>query len=68
MKVLRSAKSKGPKVKRVLECSNCECEFEIQSGDESNLKLISDWRDGDYYELPCPECKQINNVDATLFQ
>lgn len=68
MRVVRSGKSKKPRVTRTIECQGCESEIEIQSGDERSLKLVSDWRDGDYYELPCPECKHVNNVDASLFK
>ena len=67
MRVVRSSKSRNPRVRRVIECRHCGCEYEIQSGDERAGKLVSDQRDGDYYELPCPECKKINNVDASLF-
>ena len=68
MRVVRSGKSKKPKVIRRIECQNCESEIEIQSGGERNLKLVSDWRDGDYYELKCPECRVVNNIDASLFR
>ena len=67
MRIIRSSKSKRSKITRVIECRECRCEFEIQSGDESLGKLVHDSRDGDFYQLPCPECKIINNIDAPLF-
>lgn len=69
MKIVRTSRSKGSVVKRIIECSSCGCEFEVESKELHNFNLVSDWRDGDYYEVPCPEtdCKHINNMDASLF-
>lgn len=38
-----------------IQCRWCTCVFEFQSKDAN---LISDQRDGDYYEINCPDCKK----------
>ena len=35
-------------------CNRCGCEFIFEEGD---AKLKSDWRDGSYFELDCPNTK-----------
>lgn len=69
MKLIRTAKSRGTLIRRIITCRVCECEIEITSNDVKNLKLISDWRDGDYYEITClkPGCNNVINVAASLF-
>lgn len=69
MKLIKSARSRGTVIRRIITCRVCECEMEITSQDLRKLKLVSDWRDGDYYEITClePGCNHVNNVDASLF-
>ena len=66
MEILRSGRDRSPRVARVVDCRFCGCEFKVQSGDEKGLRLVSDFRGGGYYELPCPECKKISSFDASL--
>lgn len=70
MRVVKSGKLKRTlRAGRVIECRRCECEFEVESEDfnDFKFKLVSDWRDGSYYKIPCPECNHKNNVVASLF-
>lgn len=69
MKLVRSARSIGTIIKRIIKCRACNAEMEVTSNDLKELTLISDWRDGDYYEVAClePGCNYINNVAASLF-
>ena len=67
MRIIKSGNNVKSKVKRIIRCYECRCEFEIQSGDEKNFKLVNDFRDGNYYEVPCPECGKKQAVDADLF-
>jgi len=67
MKVVKSGGQKASRVKRIIECNKCGCEFEVQSSDLNGFKLVGDWRDGDYYKIPCPECKTVNNTATSLF-
>ena len=68
MRTLKSNRLKEPRFRKIITC-RCNREFEIQSGDERNFKLVFDPRDSndDYYEIPCPECKATNIVVARLF-
>lgn len=68
MRIVRTARSKGTIVKRIVECRSCGCEIEITSNDIKTLRLIPDSRDGDYYELTClePGCENLITIDASL--
>lgn len=66
MRVVKSGNFKKSGVKRIIECRECSCEFEIESSDTRRFKYVSDQRDGDYYEVRCPECNKVNTVDASL--
>lgn len=67
LKIVRTARSFGTVIRRIIKCS-CTCEFEVVSSELDNFKVISDWRDGDYYKIPCPECRAVNNVNTSLFR
>ena len=68
MKIIRSARSRGTVIARIVTC-HCGCEFQVESKELAKFKLIPDGRDGDYYEIPCPEpdCNQVCNVASSLF-
>ena len=38
--------------RRSATCMHCRCVFEF---DVDDAELVSDLRDGDYYQLPCPQ-------------
>lgn len=44
------------KIKRI-KC-DCGCKFEFDL--EAEAKYNSDQRDGDYYSIRCPECKELH--------
>jgi len=46
-------------------CKNCGALIEAK---KSEGKHVSDFRDGDYYEMKCPQCNNFNNVAHDLFQ
>lgn len=45
----KSPEERNPKM--VATCAACACEFSFQAQDAA---YVSDQRDGDYYQLPCP--------------
>lgn len=53
MKIIREGNAEPETVR--FECRNCKCIFEALKRLE--VRLISDQRDGDYYECECPTCK-----------
>ncbi|TSC82434.1 MAG: hypothetical protein G01um101419_590 [Parcubacteria group bacterium Gr01-1014_19] len=42
-------------VNKKLTCQKCGCKFQLEETDK--VKHVPDFRDGDYYEVNCPQCK-----------
>jgi RNase P subunit RPR2 len=66
MKVIKKGKVKSNLTNKKIACSECSCKFKLES--EKEAKLVSDRRDGDYYEITCPECGNKGTYAASLFQ
>lgn len=66
MKVVKKGKMGEPWVNRKVTCESCTAKIKLEAGD--SVRLVSDQRDGNYYELKCPECGESITIDATLFQ
>jgi hypothetical protein len=51
-------------------CQYCNCLFEIESADVPGLKLVFDARDGDFFEVNCPDsdCGILNAIAADLLR
>lgn len=60
MKILKSGKNCKPKLLKG-SCS-CGCVFEFNPKIEGVFN--SDQREGDWYEIKCPECKRVVFVDT----
>ncbi len=65
MKVLKKGKGSPNDKSARFTCDGCGSLLEAK---KSEGKYVSDWRDGDYVEVKCPECKAKNIVSAGLFQ
>lgn len=44
----------------------CQARIKLEKGDP--VKFNSDQRDGDFYQLQCPECKSYITIDADLLR
>jgi ribosomal protein S27E len=66
MKVLKKGKTEKPWVGHTVTCQRCEAKLKLERGDR--VKLIPDQREGDYYEVKCPECHCQITMDASLFR
>lgn len=49
----------------IFACRKCGAKVK---GKKSEGKYVSDWKDGDFVEMECPQCGHVNAVSATLFQ
>ncbi len=47
---------KKAKLKRI----KCECGCKFEFNPKTEAKYNSDQRDGDYYSIKCPECKDLH--------
>lgn len=65
MKVIKPGTKGEPWVGKKVTCPDCDCTFEFEQDDK--LKLVPDSRDGDYFEVPCPECRATITIAAELF-
>ncbi len=65
MKVVRKGKTDKPWVGYKATCGSCDAKLKLEKGDRVNF--IADPRDGDYYEVKCPECGDTITVSASLF-
>lgn len=64
MKILK--KGDGPKTPIAqIKCHECDTVFECS---KKEGRYVPDWRDGDYYEIDCPNCHRQMNVAASLFR
>lgn len=61
MKVLKKGRGKG--WKRRVECNACDAQLEVE---DTDCKLVSDQRDGDFYSTTCPECGNYIAIAAKL--
>ncbi|MDP3963090.1 MAG: hypothetical protein Q8Q39_01195 [bacterium] len=63
MKIVKRGK-KGPGwMGKKLKCPNCNCTFKLEKGDK--VKTVLDQRDGDYWEVKCPQCKAMVTQNIT---
>lgn len=53
-----------PWVGRKIECSNCDFLGKLESGDE--VERMSNQREGDFYSIRCPNCKDFMNLIPLL--
>jgi PHP family Zn ribbon phosphoesterase len=60
MKIIREGKLPETRTYEAT-CSNCKCVFEF-TPPEANL--ISDPRDGNYFQVACPTCSRLVMRDA----
>ena len=65
MEVLSKGKGSPKDRSAVFTCNGCGSGIKAK---KSEGKYVSDWKDGDYVEVKCPECKELNAVSADLFQ
>lgn len=65
MKVIKKGKGSPADKSARFTCNKCGSRIEAK---KSEGKYQSDWRDGDFIEVKCPECKQKNNISVDLFQ
>ncbi|HXV27024.1 MAG TPA: hypothetical protein VD862_03330 [Candidatus Paceibacterota bacterium] len=64
MKVIRKGNGRKSWAGKRVTCPACQCQFALEAKD--HLRLVPDNRDGDYYEVPCPECGHTIAVAAEL--
>lgn len=64
MKIIEQGKK--PLLDKKITCLECSCQFQLES--ESEAKFIADQRDGDYYEITCPQCHHKGTYSTSLFQ
>ncbi len=68
MKIIRKGQNGtqvDPITKKTITC-DCGTKFKLES--KSEAKYVISCRDGEYYEVICPICRQINICAADLFQ
>lgn len=61
MKIIKHGTPRSETVRA--DCHGCGCEFEFQ---RKEARLQSDFRDGDFYAINCPDCKQLVTIDYKL--
>lgn len=66
MKVIKQGKKHDPLLDKKITCGECGCQFQLES--EREAKFVPDQHDGDYYEIPCPQCHDKGTYSASLFQ
>jgi len=66
MKIIKRSKERAPLLDKKITCEECDCQFQLES--EREAKFVADFRDGDYYEITCPQCHVRGTYQATLFQ
>ena len=64
MKIIIKGDNKKPWAGFKTKCHACESILELENSDSP--KLVSDSRDGDYYELGCPICSKTITLDAQM--
>jgi len=66
MKTIRKGKKfpSKPWVGKKVRCSNCDFSGKLEPGDK--VRFVSDQRDGDFYQLRCPNCKAFIILAASL--
>lgn len=47
------------------QCSTCNTSVKFK---RKEATFVSDQRDGDYYEIPCPRCENKITVSSDLFK
>ncbi len=59
---------KGLKPPQTFEtrCSHCKAVLEVDV--KKDCKLVSDQRDGDFYQFRCCECGNKDSIDAKLLR
>lgn len=65
MKIIKSGKKQPALLRKKITCSECKCRFQLES--KSEAKFVSDQRDGDYYEIRCPQCRCTGTYATSLF-
>lgn len=65
MKIISKGKGSPSDRSARFTCDGCGARLEAK---KSEGKYVSDWKDGDYVEVKCPQCKAKNIVSADLFQ
>lgn len=63
MKVIKKGRSKS--WKRRLSCYGCNALLEVL---DTDCRYVSDQRDGDYYEVKCPECDDSITIAARVLR
>lgn len=64
MKIIRRGKKKNPLLKTKITCSECGCQFRLES--EKEAELVNDHRAGDYYQVICPQCQHKDTLSVVL--
>lgn len=64
MRIIKSGTTKKKSREVKAGCNACECKFAFTTAE---ARLVHDSRDGNYYEIKCPECKTPVQIDASLF-
>lgn len=65
MKIIRGGNGSPHDKSARFICYKCGARIEAR---KSEGVFVSDWRDGDYVEMKCPQCGYKNNISADLFQ
>lgn len=48
----------------VIKCNNCGFSGELEFNDK--VVFVQDQRDGDYYEVRCPNCKNVMTLASSI--
>lgn len=64
MEILRKGTVRPNDRSAIFTCRECGSKIK---GKMSEGRYVADWKDGDYVEMKCPQCKEVNAVAATLF-
>lgn len=64
MKIIKKGDpgKKLPWVNKTITCRDCGCKFKLELADSAKVKFVSDQRDGDFYQVNCPECKAQQTI------
>lgn len=65
MKTIKKGRSNPDKpwVGKKINCNHCGYSGKIESKDK--VKFVSDQRDGNYYEVKCPNCRGQMTLNAS---
>lgn len=55
----------APWIAKKIDCMNCNYSGILERGDK--VHFVADQRDGNYYEVKCPNCGGNMTLDASLY-